>query len=51
MSRPGRPDCLEEIQRVGRVDRYFSLLERRLYEAAASNVAALPNIKLDIFNP
>ena len=38
-------------QRVGRVDRYFSLLERRLYEAAASNVAALPNIKLDVFYP
>lgn len=38
-------------QRVGRVDRYFSLLERRLYEAAASNDAALPNIKLNIFYP
>ena len=38
-------------QRVGRVDRYFSLLERRLYEAAANNDAALANIKLDVFYP
>lgn len=38
-------------QRVGRVDRYFSLLERRLYEAAAHDREAIAAVKLDVYYP
>lgn len=38
-------------QRVGRVDRYFSLLERRLYDAAAHGREAVAAVKLDVYYP
>ncbi len=38
-------------QRVGRVDRYFSLLERRLYDVAAHDPNAVAAIKLSVYYP